>query len=396
MHGSWKVPAYFPVFVAGERVRIKSASKLREFMLPNWPWHHPLTEDQLGFAGIEANVTRVEYYHGGDVILRLVGVPGPWHEECVEDWHLSQANWDAYPSPGEFFRIEKLTHDGRDYVRIVTRDNLECLRKYVAMPADQEVENIRKVAALRHFVGFEQRFDFHSGFEPDPAQWQLAQEKAFRERFVIPADSVLPNEQITPEVLAALHRGIPGYPIRNCHPRYYFQAAEWSRWEREVSRPDDLEEDEQIRTLCNFYVAANPTQRQALREMASGEWSLLHFAHRSAVRALRTAGASDVLTGLVALSINDLADTLSGGFGSGRKAKESATRCMVEILSRVATIIDANLPSMIEQVADISSPYTAEALRNAAAAPLGGHGIREYDDENGKMIGWPAWPRSNG
>jgi hypothetical protein len=365
-------------------------------MLPNWQWHHPLTEDQLAFAGTETNVTSVEYYHGGEILLRLNGIPGRWHEECVEDCYLSQAIWDAYPRPCEFFRIEKLTCDGRDYVRIVTRDNTECLRKYAAVSADQDVENFRKVAALRHFVGFEQRFDFHSGFEPDPAQWQVAQEKAFRERFSIPADSVLPNEQITPEVLAALQRGIPGYPIRNGHLRFYFQAAEWSRWEREVSRPDDLEEDEQIRTLCNFYVAANPIQRQALRDLARGEWSLLHFAHRSAVRALRNGSASDLLAGLVSLSINDLADTLSGGPGGGQGAKESGTRCMVEILSRVSTIIDANLPSMIEQVAAISSPYMAEVLRNASAAPFDRRGIREYNDENGKMIGWPAWPRSNG
>jgi hypothetical protein len=361
-------------------------------MLPNWQWHHPLTEDQLAFAGTETNVTSVEYYHGGEILLRLNGIPGRRHEECVEDCYLSQAIWDAYPRPCEFFRIEKLTCDGRDYVRIVTRDNTECLRKYAAVSADQDVENFRKVAALRHFGGFEQRFDFHSGFEPDPAQWRHAQEKAFRERFALPIDTALPNEQITAEVLAALKGGIPSYPIQSQYARLLFKAAEWSRWEREVSRPDDLEEDKQIRALCNFYVAANPTQRQALREMASGEWSLLHFAHRSAVRALRIGSTSDVLAGLMALSINDLADPLSDNFGGGRGAKESATRCMVEILSRVATIIDANLPSMIEQVAAISSPYTAEALRNASAAPFGGHGIREYDDENGKMIGWPAWP----
>jgi hypothetical protein len=346
---SGKMSAYFPVFVAGERVRIKSASTLRDYMLPNWPWHHPITQDQLGFAGTEANVIQVEYYHGGDILLRLAGVPGAWHEECVEDCYLSKAIWVGYPRPDEFFRIEKLTCDERDYVRIVTRDNLECLRKFAGATADRDVENIRNIAALRHFVGFEQRFDFHSGFKLDSAQWQLVKEKAFRERFAIPADSVLPNEQITPAVLAALQKGIPVHPIRNINPRFFFEAAEWSRWEREVSRPDDLEEDEQVRTLCSFYLAANPTQRQALRELASGEWSLLHFAHRSGVRALRIGSTSDVLAGLVALSINDMSDPLSGGFGGGRGTSKSATRCMLEILSRVSTIINANWTSMIEQ-----------------------------------------------
>ena len=66
-----KMPAYFPIFVAGERIRIKPASTLRDYMLPNWPWHHPITADQLGFAGTEANYVQPFGFH----LLRL-GVNG--------------------------------------------------------------------------------------------------------------------------------------------------------------------------------------------------------------------------------------------------------------------------------------------------------------------------------
>ena len=389
------MPAYFPAFIAGERVRIKPASFLRTYLPPEWQWHHPLSSEQIGFAGEEASIIEVSFYHCGNVLFRLQGVPGYWHEACVEDCLFAHPLWDAYPRPSEYFHVEKVIRDGKDYVRIATKDGLECWRKYAPHSADQDLEKIRQIAPLRHFAGFQQRFDFHTGYQPDSDQWQRTLEKAFRSRFGLSEDAPLPDDQLTAEVLAVLQSGIPRYPIRGSHPRFFFVAAEWSRWERDVSDPADLEEDKHCRTLCCFYVRATPLQRQALREMARVEWSLLHFAHRAAVHALRSGEASHLLDGLLALSINDTADSLSGGLGiAGMGSKGSATLCMLEILSRVAVRIGADLAPLIEQAVEVSTPYTANVLRQASAVPYVGYGIEEYEDENGKMIGWPAWPRS--
>jgi len=37
----------------------------------------------MAFAGSEAKVLTVGFYHGGDVLYTLKGVPGIWHELCL-------------------------------------------------------------------------------------------------------------------------------------------------------------------------------------------------------------------------------------------------------------------------------------------------------------------------
>ena len=48
-----------------------------------WKYHHPLQNEQLDYAGIEAEVGDVGYYHGGDELYSLMNVPGVWHEVCL-------------------------------------------------------------------------------------------------------------------------------------------------------------------------------------------------------------------------------------------------------------------------------------------------------------------------
>jgi hypothetical protein len=74
---------YEATFPVGSRVRIASQEKLQDF-LRNWQYHNPLKPDQLAFASREANVSDVGFYHGGDPLYVLDGVPGVWHEECLE------------------------------------------------------------------------------------------------------------------------------------------------------------------------------------------------------------------------------------------------------------------------------------------------------------------------
>ena len=38
----------------------------------------------MPFAGKAARVADVGFYHGGDVLYGLEGIPGTWHEACLE------------------------------------------------------------------------------------------------------------------------------------------------------------------------------------------------------------------------------------------------------------------------------------------------------------------------
>jgi hypothetical protein len=69
----------------GSRVRIADRAFLEEF-LETWKHHHKLQAIQLDFADRIAEVEAVGFYHGGDVLYRLEGIPGTWHERCLRPW----------------------------------------------------------------------------------------------------------------------------------------------------------------------------------------------------------------------------------------------------------------------------------------------------------------------
>lgn len=48
-----------------------------------WRRHNPLRQEQLASAGKVVRVLRLSFYHGGDVLYELNGVPGVWHEGCL-------------------------------------------------------------------------------------------------------------------------------------------------------------------------------------------------------------------------------------------------------------------------------------------------------------------------
>src|SRR6185369_775311 len=45
---------------------------------------HAWRPEQLQYAGHTARVVRSMMYHGGDILYELDGIPGIWHEACVE------------------------------------------------------------------------------------------------------------------------------------------------------------------------------------------------------------------------------------------------------------------------------------------------------------------------
>lgn len=73
---------YKEMFPTGSRVRVASRAVLEAF-LKNWKFHNPITPEQLAFAGKAAKVASVGFYHGGDPLYVLEGIPGVWHERCL-------------------------------------------------------------------------------------------------------------------------------------------------------------------------------------------------------------------------------------------------------------------------------------------------------------------------
>jgi hypothetical protein len=64
------------------KVKIRDRDQMLDFMA-TWKYHDKLQTEQLEFAGVVATVKSVGYYHGGDVLYWLEGVPGAWHEVCL-------------------------------------------------------------------------------------------------------------------------------------------------------------------------------------------------------------------------------------------------------------------------------------------------------------------------
>jgi len=75
--------AYKENFPTGSMIRIVNSEQLAEFAR-TWKFHHPLQPEQMKFAGRAAQVAGVAFYHGGDRLYTLHGVPGQWHEQCIE------------------------------------------------------------------------------------------------------------------------------------------------------------------------------------------------------------------------------------------------------------------------------------------------------------------------
>ena len=73
---------YKEAFPSGSHVRIADRTFLDEFAT-TWEYHHKLQPGQLAYANHEARVTSVGFYHGGDPIYTLDGVPGEWLEQCL-------------------------------------------------------------------------------------------------------------------------------------------------------------------------------------------------------------------------------------------------------------------------------------------------------------------------
>jgi hypothetical protein len=75
---------YNAEYPEGSRVKIGSRLTLEEFMR-SWKHHNKLQPEQLNYADQVARVESIAFYHGGDELYKLQGIPGIWHEQCLRD-----------------------------------------------------------------------------------------------------------------------------------------------------------------------------------------------------------------------------------------------------------------------------------------------------------------------
>ena len=73
---------YKEAFPEGTMVRVADRNFLEQFMA-EWKYHHRPTPEQLEYAGRQAKVKAVGFYHGGDPVYTLDGIPGTWLEQCL-------------------------------------------------------------------------------------------------------------------------------------------------------------------------------------------------------------------------------------------------------------------------------------------------------------------------
>lgn len=73
---------YVAIFPKGALVRIADRNYLEQFA-QTWRYHHPLQAEQLKFANVVTTIESIGFYHGGDQLYKLTGVPGIWHPECL-------------------------------------------------------------------------------------------------------------------------------------------------------------------------------------------------------------------------------------------------------------------------------------------------------------------------
>ena len=73
---------YKEAYPIGTHVCIANREMLEEFKA-TWQYHHKLVPEQMDHAGELTTVAEVGFYHGGDPLYALLGVPGLWHEQCL-------------------------------------------------------------------------------------------------------------------------------------------------------------------------------------------------------------------------------------------------------------------------------------------------------------------------
>jgi len=190
------MPNYHEAFNNGEAVRVVELDALLKFQ-HEWPYHHPLQEVQLAYAGKPCFVHTVSFYHGGACLYELETsikndppsrywhqetVPGFWHEQCLTDSTLiywdqkSMANGN-YSSPlaADVYVVNSEIRDGQNFVVVKSKEGSEFLA-FRHSHGDVEAQSMREVACIRNAISFENRYNFQ-GVGHEILQKRLAETK---------------------------------------------------------------------------------------------------------------------------------------------------------------------------------------------------------------------------
>ena len=118
-------------------------------------------KEQLEFCGTTTLVSGIEYSHNGEVLYRLKEVPGLWPEACLVDAMLVSPEWWGFPATSSYYRIKSLDNDS--LVSVCDKHGITCL-VVRALEKERLTEAMKKVARMRHVVGFENRYGFRGTF----------------------------------------------------------------------------------------------------------------------------------------------------------------------------------------------------------------------------------------
>lgn len=146
-----------------------------------------------------------------------------------------------------------------------------------------------------------------------------------------------------------------------------------------AASPKISEVDKQIENLCDEYCAATEQHRTRLRQVATNGWSLLHYAHRMAIRAMRTDDPGCIWRGLISLLLE-----------SARSDPRETITCLA-MLCHAASYVRADFAHLAGEAAGMATPamayYIQEFVRREPhLKSLGAMGLRETQDANGSRI----------
>ncbi len=158
------MPDYHSAFDGGEHVGIADLDTLRAFQ-KSWEWHHPLSDEQLSYAGKRGQIRGVSYYHGGTTLYEFSGIPGFWHESCLRDLTLSKDyDKEAGVAAADYYTI---TTDRRASLPVVVVRDPAGREMLVAFQFAFEhvAESMRAVARVRSRIAFEGKYGFCGIYE---------------------------------------------------------------------------------------------------------------------------------------------------------------------------------------------------------------------------------------
>jgi len=156
------MPDYHSAFDGGEYARIADLETLRRFQ-QSWTLHHPLQEEQLAYAGKDARIVSVSFYHCGTPIYQFLNIPGTWHESCITDITIGEQA-DSGMVAADYYSITPEERNGLSVVVVRDPAKRELLVAFRQRP-DIFAEAMLAVARVRSRRMFEWKYRFDGMYE---------------------------------------------------------------------------------------------------------------------------------------------------------------------------------------------------------------------------------------